>query len=424
MRARPTPAQSRWQQAHFGVFFHVGINTFFGKEWSDGSLPASGFIPTALDCRQWLATAKAAGAAYAVLTAKHHDGFCLWPTATTAYSVASSPWRDGAGDMVAEFVAACREVGIAPGLYLSPWDRNAACYADAAAYDDFYCRQLDELCTRYGDLFELWFDGAGSEGRTYDWDRIMALVERRQPDAMIFNMGRPTIRWVGNEDGLATEPVCYAVRDTLASAFGKDPGASLTADHWLPPECDVSIRRNWFWQGDDLDTLKTVDELLAIWYRSVGLGCNLLLNVPPDRRGLLDEHDRERLIAFGDEVARRRAAPREGIIGSSASGISVDFASGADADHLWLEEDLGDGQHIDGFRIVAAEDDALIASGRTIGSQRVVVFARRRVGRLRIELDQPGRLRRVAALLTGAECIPDPAAKLDYAAWGAKTDPR
>jgi len=146
--------------------------------------------------------------------------------------------------------------------------------------------------------------------------------------------------------------------------------------------------------------------------------------VPPDRRGLLDEHDRERLIAFGGEVARRRAAPHEGIVGSSVSGISVDFASGADADHLWLEEDLSDGQHIDGFRIVAAEDDALIASGRTIGSQRVVVFARRRVGRLRIELDQPGRLRRVAALLTGAECIPDPAAKLDYATWGAKTDPR
>lgn len=175
-------------------------------EWSDGTLSPASFDPRRLDARQWVAAARVAGATYVVLTAKHHDGFCLWPTSTTDYSVASSPWRDGAGDVVRELADACAEAGMGLGLYLSPWDRHEPRYSDAAAYDDFYCAQLTELCTQYGDLVEIWFDGAGSAGRSYDWKKIIEVVRTHQPGAVVFNMGDPDIRWVGNEDGLAADP--------------------------------------------------------------------------------------------------------------------------------------------------------------------------------------------------------------------------
>ncbi|MBA3685396.1 MAG: alpha-L-fucosidase [Planctomycetes bacterium] len=423
MSAIPSAAQLRWQRAPLGIFHHLGINTFFNKEWSDGTLPASGFNPTDLDCADWASAAKAAGANYAILTAKHHDGFCLWPTATTAYSVASSPWREGRGDVVREFVDACRAHGIAPGLYLSPWDRNAACYPDPAAYDDFYCRQLEELCTRYGDLFELWFDGAGSEGRVYDWPRIMAVAKRHQPRAMVFNMGAPTIRWVGNEDGLASDPVVYAVRDTLASAFGKDAGASFDAAHWLPPECDVPIRRNWFWQDDDLVSLKSVDELLAIWYRSIGLGANLLLNVPPDRRGRLDPDDRARLLSWAQEVRARFARPLEATLARDGASTLIDFGGEVEFDHLWLEEDLLGGQRIDGFSLRDGVSGVEFASGRTIGAQRVAVFPRRRARSVRLVCSDPAALlTRACAFRTGHERLPDPADKFEYKEWANKVD--
>jgi alpha-L-fucosidase len=215
----PTTDQLSWQQLRMGMFFHVGINTYFGREWSDGTLRATGFDPVDLDVDGWIDTALAAGARYVILTAKHHDGFCLWPTSTTRYGVVSSPWRGGRGDLVGEFVAAARRAGLRPGLYLSPWDRIVACYADPVAYSRFYVAQLTELCSRYGELAELWFDGAGSEGYTYDWRVIMDVVRTHQPRAMVFNMGDPTIRWVGNEDGLAGEPVDYVVHETQLSNY-------------------------------------------------------------------------------------------------------------------------------------------------------------------------------------------------------------
>ena len=306
MTPRPTAQQLAWQPLELGLFFHVGINTFFDAEWSEGTLPAAAFDPTELDADQWVRTARDVGAGYVVLTAKHHDGFCLWPTATTLYSVASSPWRGGRGDVVAEVAEACRRYGVGMGVYLSPWDRNADCYADPEAYDDFYCEQLTELCTGYGPLTEIWFDGAGSTGRSYGWDRIMAVVREHQPDAMVFNMGAPTIRWVGNEDGLAADPVSYVVNRTELTAYD-DAVASLGGEVWLPPECDVSLRRGWFWS--EADGPKTVEHLLAIWYRSVGMGANLLLNVPPDRRGLLDDADVARLREWRAELDRRFGSP-------------------------------------------------------------------------------------------------------------------
>ncbi|MFJ3581798.1 alpha-L-fucosidase [Streptomyces sp. NPDC090127] len=372
MTIAPTPAQLRWQEAGFGLFLHFGVNTFNGREWSDGTLDPASFDPSELDARQWVATAVAAGARYVVFTAKHHDGFCLWPTETTEYSVASSPWRGGAGDVVGELAEACQEAGIGLGLYLSPWDRNAACYDDPEAYDAFYRRQLVELCTRYGPLYELWFDGAGSEGRTYDWEAIAAVVERHQPDAMVFNMGRPTIRWVGNEDGLAADPCVYVTDCTGVSIY--DAGRSaLDTLRYLPPECDVPIRRNWFWQPDDAHTLKSLDHLLAIWYRSVGLGAGLLLNVPPDRRGLIDDADRERLLELSTELARRFGQPYPAALAPlPGTGVIARFDEPVLIDHVELREDLSGGQRITGHTLLAG--GRVLATGSSVGVRRVHSF--------------------------------------------------
>jgi len=384
----PTPQQLAWQQDGFGLFLHFGVNTFNGEEWSDGTLDPATFDPTGLDASQWTETARAAGAKYVVLTAKHHDGFCLWPTATTTYSVASSPWREGRGDVVAELAEACRGAGLGLGLYLSPWDRNAGCYDDPAAYDDFYLRQLTELCACYGPLYELWFDGAGSEGRTYDWDAIMAVVDQHQPDAMVFNMGRPTIRWAGNEDGLAEDPCRYVTESTGISVYD-DGREALDTARYLPPECDVPIRANWFWQPDDLDTLKSRDQLLDIWYRSVGLGAGLLLNVPPDRRGLIDPADRDRLLDFTGELARRLAEPRTCALSVVDEGeVLARFPEPVRIDHLELREDLTAGQRFTHHEVLA--DGEPLLSGHTVGVRRVHAFEPRTVRELRIRLTGDG----------------------------------
>ncbi|MFF1688759.1 MULTISPECIES: alpha-L-fucosidase [unclassified Streptomyces] len=405
MTAIPTPGQLAWQQDGFGLFLHFGINTFNGEEWSDGSLDPATFDPTELDTDQWAETAVAAGAKYVVLTAKHHDGFCLWPSSTTDYSVASSPWQDGEGDVVAELSRACRTAGLGLGLYLSPWDRNADCYDDPAAYDAFYLRQLTELCTRYGPLYELWFDGAGSEGRTYDWDAVMAVIDKHQPDAMVFNMGRPTIRWVGNEDGLAEDPCWYVTESTGISVY--DHGqAALDSARYLPPECDVPIRANWFWQPDDRHTLKNTDHLLGIWYRSVGLGAGLLLNVPPDRRGRIDDADRTRLLDFTDEAARRFGEPIPATLTTIDGGIQVSFAEPVRIDHLELREDLTAGQHITRHEVVT--DGQLIAVGQTVGVRRIHAFDPVTVRELRIRLagGSAAALAAVTGYFTGKSAAP------------------
>ncbi|WP_020573223.1 alpha-L-fucosidase [Actinopolymorpha alba] len=398
----PTAGQLAWQRAGFGMFCHFGINTYFGKEWSDGTLPPSGFDPTDLDARQWVATAAAAGMKYVVLTAKHHDGFCLWQTDTTAYSVRSAPWRSGRGDVVEELATACADAGLGLGLYLSPWDRNAACYSDPAAYDDFYVRQLTELCTRYGPLFEVWFDGAGSEGRVYGWERIMAVVEEHQPGAMIFNMGRPTIRWVGNEDGLAADPCAYVVDQ----AEGDVGSAQWAGGRYLPPECDVPIRRHWFWQPDDLHTLKSLEHLLAIYYRSVGLGAGLLLNVPPDRRGRLDDHDRPRLLELAAELERRFGSGVDADLQVTADGqVGARLGAATTFDHLVLEEELADGQRVTGHEIVVGGQ--VIARGGTIGVRRFHAFPEVTADRVEVRLTGDGAgLGAVTAHRTGSPRCP------------------
>src|SRR6266700_349610 len=273
MHLQPTPQQLAWQDLELGMFCHFGVNTFMGREWGDGSEDPAIFQPTHLDCRQWARTAKEAGVRYAILTAKHHDGFCLWPTRTTEHCVRNSPWKDGKGDVVREFVEAMREQGILPGLYCSPWDRNAACYPDPQAYSIFYEAQLRELCSNYGPLVEIWFDGAGSEGYTYDWERIMQTVRTLQPDALVFNMGDPDICWVGNENGFAPS----AISNNVTVQQGMS-----TTQVYLPFEVDTPIcTQRWFWHADNAEYIRSLPELIGVYYRSVGHGGNLLLNLAP-----------------------------------------------------------------------------------------------------------------------------------------------
>jgi alpha-L-fucosidase len=406
---RPSPGQLAWQRQELGVFFHFGVNTFAGLEWSDGTLPAKSFDPTAFDADQWVALAAEIGARYVVLTAKHHDGFCLWPTDTTDYSVASSPWRGGNGDVVAEVKAAAEKYGVGLGLYLSPWDRHAPCYPDPAAYDRYYQDQLRELCTRYGTLSELWFDGAGSQGREYDWAGIGEVISQTQPQAMIFNMGNPTIRWVGNEDGLAADPVEYVVAETDFSQYTVQT-TRLDQALYLPPECDVSIRKGWFWAEHDRP--KTLDHLLAIHYRSIGMGANLLLNLPPDDRGLIPDEDVLRLREWRSELDRRFASPIEARLTPNGPGRwRADFGAPVRLDHLELVEDYTDGQRIRTHKI--SNGDRLVAEGLTVGNKRLHVVDEIETSALMITTDglQP-RLDSVRAYSTGVSSIPS----IDYLA--------
>jgi alpha-L-fucosidase len=268
-------------------------------------------------------------------------------------------------------------------VYLSPWDRNAPCYADPAAYSELYARQLTELCTGYGPIAEVWLDGAGSEGYEYDWDSVMAVVDRHQPDAMVFNLGRPTIRWVGNEDGLASDPNHYVVEQTATSQY-TDATIALGELAYLPPECDVSLRRGWFHHPDDEP--KSLEHLLAIHERSVGLGANLLLNVPPTREGVVAADDRARVAELGEELRRRYGQPVtaqleqvEATTWVARWDLPVHFGA------LELREDLADGQRVDGFRVLVDGTEA--ARGRTIGVRRLVRVPVTTADRVVVRLD-------------------------------------
>jgi alpha-L-fucosidase len=304
----PTQRQLDWHAMEFYGFIHFTVNTFTDKEWGYGDESPAIFNPTDFDADQIAGTAKLAGMKGLILTAKHHDGFCLWPSAYTGHSVKNSPWRDGRGDVVRELSDACRRAGLKFGVYLSPWDRNHPEYG-RPAYLTYYRSQLRELLTGYGPLFTVWFDGAnGGDGyyggarerrqidnRTYyDWPNTWSIVRELQPRAVMFSDAGPDFRWVGNERGLAGDP-CWA---TL-NAEGRYPGGSPAGlnsgerpgTHWIPAECDVSIRPGWFYHSKEDDRVKTAEDLLEIYYASVGRGCCLNLNLPPDRRGRIHEKD-------------------------------------------------------------------------------------------------------------------------------------
>lgn len=375
--AKPTKQQLQWQDMELGMFCHFGMNTFCDQEWGEGNDSPELFNPTQLDARQWVRTAKQAGFAYFILTAKHHDGFCLWPTKTTDYSVKSSPWKNGQGDVVREVADACKEEGIRFGLYLSPWDRHEPCYSDKEAYDDFYAAQITELLTQYGPLVELWFDGAGSHGREYDWRRIIGLVNQYQPDAMIFNMGIPTIRWVGNEDGVASYPCWNTNESAKLSMYTDDMAAWLPeTPSWVPAECDVPIRKDrWFWHPNDEHTLRSLDNLLDIYYRSVGHGATLLLNLAPDSRGLLPEADVNRLFELTSEIKRRFSSPIAQTVGEGDS-ILLAFESATEVNHVILMEDIVHGERIRSYVLEAEQQGQWVelVKGSAIGHKKIDRF--------------------------------------------------
>lgn len=390
--AKPTEAQAAWQDLELGMFCHFGLNTFLDREWGDGRDSPSSFNPVSLDARQWVRTARRAGMKYLISTAKHHDGFCLWPTATTDYSVKSSPWKCGQGDVVRECADACREEGILFGIYLSPWDRHDPRYPDPKAYDDVYCAQLTELLTGYGPLVEVWFDGAGSEGRQYDWPRIMALVRKYQPDAMVFNMGAPTIRWVGNEEGYAPYPCWNTAEAARKSMFTNEMTSWLPeTPAWVPAECPVPIRGNhWFWHPDDRTPLRSLEELISLYERSVGHGATLLLNLAPDRRGLLSDEEVQRVIEFGEEIRRRYGSPVAETRGVGPV-LTLSLPEGAgEVSSVILMENIREGERVRSYVLEAERDGSWIpvVSGSAIGHKKIDRFPPVRTSRFRLRVTQ------------------------------------
>ena len=287
----------------FGVFFHFGIRTFYEghADWDGKEMPLDGFCPTELDCDEWIKTAKEAGANYAVFVCKHHDGFANWPSKYTDYSVANTKWKDGKGDIVQEYVDACRKYGLKVGLYYSPAQAGSA-DMDPDEYDDYFINQISELLTNYGKIDYLWFDACGSENHEYNKERIVGAIRSQQPEILIFNMWEPDTKWAGNEWGLADSPNKLTV-SAIDFSINKDIQDLLDTPMFLPTECDMRMRlANWFYSDSDTDTVKSLDELMGLYYYSVGRGANLLLNIGPDRRGKLPEPDKSRLLEFGKKV--------------------------------------------------------------------------------------------------------------------------
>ncbi|MFA5204735.1 MAG: alpha-L-fucosidase [Lentisphaeria bacterium] len=314
--AVPSPRQLAWHRLEYYGFIHFTTNTFTGREWGLGDESPAIFNPAACDPRQWARLAREGGMRGLILTCKHHDGFCLWPSRHTAHSVKASPWKNGGGDLVRELAEACAAEGLKFGVYLSPWDRNHAQYG-RPEYITYYRNQLRELLTQYGPIFEVWFDGAnGGDGwygganekrqidnaTYYDWPATTALVRDLQPDAVMFSDAGPDMRWVGNERGEAAETTWYTFK-----MAGRYPGCPVHDDlgcghedgtDWLPPEVDVSIRPGWFWHEQENGRVRSPANLMKLWLQSVGRGTTLLLNLPPDRRGLVHETDAANLLAF------------------------------------------------------------------------------------------------------------------------------
>ncbi len=417
-RLIPTPQQLSWQQMELTAFLHFGINTFTGREWGDGKEEPALFNPSELNAEQWVRTLKEAGFKMVLLTAKHHDGFCLWPTATTKHSVASSPWKNGQGDVVRELRKACDKYDMKFGVYLSPWDRNAECYGDSPRYNDFFIRQLTELLTNYGEVHEVWFDGANGEGpngkkQVYDWEAFYKTIQRLQPKAVMAIMG-DDVRWVGNEKGLGREtewsatvltPGIYARSEENNKRLGvfskaKDLGsrsmlAEATELFWYPSEVDVSIRPGWFYHAEEDTKVKSLKHLSDIYFQSVGYNSVLLLNIPPDRRGLIHEADVKRLKDFA--VYRKRVFADNRVVKGrkewnavSGSEKIYSLKPESEINVVMLQEDIAKGQRVESFAVEVLTEQGWqeVGQGTTVGYKRLLRFPAVKASQLKVKINE------------------------------------
>jgi len=445
----PLPRQYDWQRLEFTAFTHFTINTFTDKEWGDGTEDPALFNPTDFDARQWIEAIKNAGMKQVIMTCKHHDGFCLWPSKLTDHSVKSSPWRNGRGDVVGEVAEACREAGLKFGVYLSPWDRHERTYGDSPVYNEFFKNQLRELLTWYGSIAEVWFDGACGEGpngkrQVYDWQGYYSVIRELQPEAVIAIMG-PDVRWVGTESGYGREtewsivPVDIADTErTAAASQKKDIGQAFVpkdlmekdlgsrekiADAsmlvWYPSEVDVSIRPGWFYHRDQDDKVKSPEKLVDIFFSSVGRNSLLLLNIPPDTRGRIHENDIESLRGMrrilDETFGTNFAAGAKGTASSALNGHAPSLVTDDTPDTYWMAEgntapvtlelDLGGikkfdvvmlmeniltGQRVERFIVKAHTGGAWkeITGGTTIGYKRLLRFPEVTADKVRIRITE------------------------------------
>jgi len=435
----PVPAakQVRWQQLETYAFIHFGLNTFNDMEWGYGDTDPLTFNPAHLDAEQWARTFVEAGMKGVILTAKHHDGFCLWPTKLTDYNISHSAYKEGKGDVVGELAAACRKYGLKFGVYLSPWDRNRADYGQPS-YVEYYHAQLQELLTQYGDIFEVWFDGAnGGDGyyggarekrnidrRTYyNFPKAWALVEQLQPEAICFSDGGPGCRWVGNERGIAGTTNWSFLRGS--EVYPGYPNADeLNVGHpdgdaWIPAECDVSIRPGWFYHESEDSRVKTVDDLTELYYKSVGHNGNLLLNFPVNKEGLISKTDSVNAVQFhqrilqelsdnllqdarveASDVRGRRFAATNATDGDfetywatpdgvSAATLTFTFKEPTAVSKVLLQEYIPLGQRVSRFTVEVLQDGKWVPvdageETTTIGYKRILRFAAVQAEALRV----------------------------------------
>ncbi len=434
----PAERQLKWHDLEFYAFVHFNMNTFTDIEWGTGGESPELFNPSELDCRQWARVCKEAGMKGIILTAKHHDGFCLWPSEFTEHSVKNSPWKDGKGDVVRELADACQEYGLKLGLYLSPWDRNHAEYG-TDAYITYLRNQLTELMTNYGEVFEVWFDGANGgtgyygganeERRVdrktyYDWPNTRQIVRDLQPDAVMFSDAGPGVRWVGNEAGWAGETNWSIIRRDEFYA-GSPNYKDLTSGHedgthWVPAEVDVSIRPGWYYHHSEDHKVRSVKELVDIYYHSIGRNASFLLNFPVDRRGLIHENDVEQLMKMVEVIRKdmetdlaRNTVVRASQVRGESRKFSAGKAVDGDPDTYWATDDevlkasliiefgamttfnrflvqeyIPLGQRVKKFSIEAWIDDAWeeIDAQTTIGAKRILRFDNVKSDKLRFNI--------------------------------------
>ncbi len=420
----PTKQQLAWHETEFYLFVHFGPNTFSDQEWGSGTEPEDMFNPTELDCKQWVNAAKAAGAKGIIITAKHHDGFCLWPSNFSKHTVRESKWKDGKGDVLKELSTACREGGLKFGVYLSPWDRNHPDYG-TEKYNSVFVGMMKEIFLNYGPIFELWWDGANGEGpngkkQVYDWKRFENTVKQFSPKTVVFSDIGPDIRWTGNENGIAGDPNWNFLNpEGFNRGLGAPPTDTLNHGNyegrrWIPAECDVSIRPGWFWHAAEDSKVKTPQQLFNIWLKSVGRGANLLLNVPPDRRGLIpdkdiavltefkklrDENFNENLLKTANifyqfapkEVTFRSVDKEGGAFGANLQNFIVEFPQRVKINCIVLREAIHLGQSIRNFKIVFYRDNKVISeiNGTSVGKKRIITFPAKNINSFRVYLDDP-----------------------------------